>query len=181
MKRSRAAPASSKVSSFPVAVREHREVRQPDFAMECGDGAFGHRAQQQRLYLRARAAHLVEEEYGEVFAVARQRARFDARRAFAGNVSVVEQVARHHVDGALDALVRAADRTRERAQDGGLADAHVALQQHVPAGEHRNIDEAYRTRHADRRLADLGLHFQGERAPGVQQGIAIHPRVSAAL
>ena len=53
-----------------VAVGEHQEIREVVFAVEGADRALGHQAQQQRVHLRPGAVDLVEEEDGEVAAVA---------------------------------------------------------------------------------------------------------------
>ena len=59
----------------------------------------------------------------------------------------------------------AADRAREGAQDSGLADAHIAFEQHVPAGKERDVDQPYRVLLADDRFADFFLQAQCAGAP----------------
>ena len=78
-----------------------------------------------------------------------QRAVVDRRAAVAVDVGVVDQVGRHQVDGAFDTRELAADQPRECAQQRRLADADVALQQHVAAREHRDDELMH-----DARLAD---------------------------
>jgi hypothetical protein len=111
----------------PVAVGEHRHVREAELAVEGRHAALGHRAQQQRLHLRARPVDLVEEEDGERFAVPQQGPGLDAGLPSALDVGVVDEVVGHQVDRALDALEVAADGAREGPQHGGLADADVAF------------------------------------------------------
>ncbi len=82
-KRSRAAAGSSNVSSRSMRLRSANTSRYGKvvFAVEGADRALGHQAQQQRMHLRAGAVDLVEEEDGEVAAVADDRAGLDARAA----------------------------------------------------------------------------------------------------
>ena len=140
-------------------------MREAVLAIERGDGPFGHRAQQQRLHLGPRTVDLVEEEGAEPLAVPQQRAGLDARPAIGVDVGVIDQVAGHHVHGALDALELAADRAREGAQQRGLADAYVAFQQHVSPREQGHVDHADRLLLADDRLADLVFDSQRQTAP----------------
>ena len=79
----------------------------------------------------ARAIDLVEEERDELLPVSQQRTGLDARLAVRIDVGVINEVGRHQVDRAFDALEAAADGTREGAQDRGLADADVAFEQHA--------------------------------------------------
>ena len=146
----------------PVAVGEHQQVREAELAVEGRDAAFGHHPQQQRMHLRAGAVDLVEEEYRKLFAVLDQRPALDRRAPFSADVRVVDQVARHQVDRAFDAREVAAEHAREGTQQGRLADAHVALQQHVPACENSRVDAPDHTRLADHAAADL--RFERERA-----------------
>ena len=111
--------------------------------------------------------------------MAQQRPGVDARPAFRVDVGVIDQVAGHQVDGALDALEVAAGRAREGAQHRGLADADVAFEQHVAAGEQRHVDEPDRLALADHRLGDFVLDAQRERAPFCQLFIDTHAASSA--
>jgi len=95
----------------------------------------------QRVHLRSGTVDFVEEEGREVGAVLEDGAGIHARAAVFTDVGVVDKVGRHQVDGALDALVGAADSTRHCAQQRGLADADVALEQNVAAREHRQGDQ----------------------------------------
>ena len=68
------------------------------------------------MHLRARAVDLVEEEDGEVAAVANDRAGLDARAAVLADEGVIDHVGRHQVDRAFDTLVCAAEAARSGAQ-----------------------------------------------------------------
>jgi hypothetical protein len=92
--------------------------------------------------------------------VAQERTGLDPRLAVRVDVRVVHEVAGHQVDRAFDALEVAADGARERPQDRGLADADVALEQHVAAGEQSYVDEADRVLLTDDDLADFIFQAQ---------------------
>ena len=132
-----------------VAIGENLQVRKAVFRVERADRALGHHAQQQRMHLRARAVDLVEEEHRERLAVRQQRTRIDARASVAVDVSVIDEILRHQVDRAFDALVVAAEAARDCAQQRRLADADVAFEQHVAAREDRDRDEAHGAREAE--------------------------------
>jgi hypothetical protein len=87
----------------------------------------------------------------------RQGTRLDPRLAFSVDVRVIDEVARHQIDGAFDALEISADRARERAQNGRLADADIAFEQHVPASEQCHVDESDGVALADDGPADFLL------------------------
>ena len=155
-----------------IAVGEHRHVREAELAVERGHAALRHRAQQQRLHLRARPVDLVEEEGGERVSVAQQGAGLDARLARVVHVRVIDQVARHEVHRAFDAFELAAHRARERAQHRRLADADVAFEQHVAAREQRHVDHAQRVLLADHGACDVLLDAQGPPPPVLQQFVS---------
>ena len=74
---------------------------------------------------------------------------------------MVEQVARHEIDGALDALERPADASREGLEEGGLAYSDVPLQQDVSAregGDQQQTDGPLLTDHDP-----VGTRFQPQR------------------
>ena len=62
-----------------------------------------------------------------------QRSRLYARLAVPGEVGIVDEVARHQVDGPFDALECTADSARKGLQEGRLANPHVTLEQSVAA------------------------------------------------
>ena len=71
----------------------------------------------------------------------------------------------HHVHRALDALVGAAERPRHGAQQGGLADADIAFQQHVAPGEEGDGEKPDRPVLAHHGAADRALETAGRLAP----------------
>jgi hypothetical protein len=158
----------------PVAVGEHDHVWKPMLAIECRDGALGHRPQQQGLNLRAGAVDLVEEECRQLLAVPEQGAGLNARPAFGVHVGVIDEIAGHQIDSALDALEISTDRSGERAQNGRLADADIAFEQHVPAGEQRHVDQSDRLALAYDSLAYLVLDTQRPIAPILQLFVECH-------
>ena len=99
----------------------------------------------------------------------------DRRLALGADVGVVDQVVGHQVDGAFDAREVTAQHLREGPQQRRLADADIALQQHVAAREDGRVDEADDARLADHRLGHLGFERQRALAPVAQQRIvSIH-------
>ena len=101
-----------------------------------------------------------------------QRPGVDRRPALGADVGVVDQVAGHQVDGAFGAREGAAEHAREGAQQRRLADADIALQQHVAAREHSGVDAPDHPPLPDHRLADLAFERKCAFAPVVQQRIA---------
>ena len=158
-----------------VAVGKNQQVREVKLAVEGRHAALGHRAQQQCVHLRPRAVDLVEEEDRQVFAMADQRARLDGRPAGRVDIGVIDEVGRHQIDRALAAREITAEHAREGAQQRRLADAHVALQQHMAAREDSDVDLPDHAALADQRLRNLGLERQCARAPVSQQRVvSIH-------
>ena len=185
-KRSRAAPGSSNVSSFSTRLRSANTCRCGNrySVLNARQAALGHRAQQQRMHLRPRAIDLVEEEYRQRRAVRQQRTRIDARLAVAVDEGVIDEILRHQVDRAFDALVGAAEAARRRAQQRRLADADVAFEQHVAAREDRDDQQADRARQAEHATVQRALEFERPRAPLVKFAVeSVHRtrhRLSAA-
>ena len=85
--------------------------------------------------------------------------------AIFGKIGVVDDVGRHHVDRALDAVELAAESSRSRPQEGCFSYPHIALEQHVPAGENGNRQEADGRRLANDRLLDLSFERERSLAP----------------
>ena len=121
------------------------------------DAALRHKPKQQGVHLRQGTVDLVEEEDGKLPTMPQHRARIEARPAVLADRGVIDEVRRHQVDRPLDALVRPAERARQAAQQRGLADAHVPLEQHVAAGEDRDRQQPYHPRLAHDGARDLGL------------------------
>ena len=132
-----------------VAVGEDEQIGKAVFAVEGGDAALGHEPQQERMHLRARPVDLVEEEHGEVAAVTQHRPGVDARAAVLAEIGVIDEVRGHQVDRAFDPLERAAKGARRRAQQRRLADADIAFQENVAAGENGNGEQPDDTRLPD--------------------------------
>jgi hypothetical protein len=87
------------------------------------------------------------------------------------------QVVGHQVDRALGAREGAADQPREGAQQRGLADADVALQQHMATREHGGVDPPDHLGLADHDLRDQALDVQGAATPvGQQRVLSVHGR-----
>ena len=182
--RSRAAAGSSKVSSRSSRLRSAKTRR-------CGIAisrlnavtlALGHQPQQQGMHLRPRPVDFVEEEDRQILAVAQHRAGIEARPAILADRGVIDEIGRHEVDGSLDALVGPTERTRQAAQQRRLADADIAFEQHMAAGENRDRQETYDPRLADDGAPDLGFESVHLAAPvGEIVGLASlfrvgHPR-----
>jgi len=85
---------------------------------------------------------------------------------------VVDEIAGHQVDGAFDSLEPASDGAREGAQDGRLADTHVAFQEYMPTREHGDVDQADHVRLANHGLADFRLDPQRPFPPVLQSLVA---------
>jgi hypothetical protein len=117
------------------------------------------------MHLRARAVDLVEEEDRQRRAVAEDGTRLDPGPAVLAQVGVIDEVGGHEVDGALDTLVGAAERARSGTQERRLADAHVALKEHVATGEDGDGYEADDARLADDRFGNFRLEGKRARAP----------------
>ncbi|HJP98727.1 MAG TPA: hypothetical protein VJ862_09215, partial [Rhodanobacteraceae bacterium] len=100
--------------------------------------------------------------------MAQQRAWFDARPALRIDVGMIDEVARHQIDRAFDPFEFAAYRARERAQQGRLADADVAFEQHVPAREDRDREETNGARKAEHALVQRALETERAVAPFAQ-------------
>src|SRR3569833_57887 len=156
-----------------VPIGEHRHMRKSMFAVERGNGTFSHRAQEQRLDLRPRAVDLVEEESNETLAMAKQRARLDARRAFCIDIRVIYEVSGHEVDRAFNTLEVATDGAGECAEDCGLSDAYVAFEENVTPGKQRHIDEPDCVLLADDRLGYFLFHAK-RAGPPILQFIVCH-------
>ncbi len=128
--------------------------------------ALGHQAQQQRVHLRARAVDLVEEEDGEVAAVADDGPRLDARASVLADVGVIDHVGGHEVDRAFDTLVCTPETARRGAQQRRLADADVAFEKHVAARKNGDGQQAYDAPLPDDDLGQLAFELAGALAPG---------------
>ncbi len=113
------------------------------------------------MHLGAGAVDLVEEEHREVGALLQQWARVDARLAVLAEMGVVDEVRRHQVDGALDTLEGTTYGARHGTQQGGLADADIAFQQHMAAREGGYGEQADDPLLSQHHLADLLLEAQG--------------------
>ncbi|GLI95620.1 hypothetical protein LMG27198_46120 [Methylocystis echinoides] len=81
---------------------------------------------------------------------------------------MVENIARHHVDRALDTDEAAAKRTRHSAQQGRLSDPDIAFDQDMAARKNANRHKADDARLPDDSLFDFALEFQRARAPRVE-------------
>ncbi len=103
-----------------------------------------------------------------------QGTRLDPRLAVRIHVRVVHEVARHQVDGALNAFEVSTDRTRERAQDGRLANTDIALEQHMSAREHGHVEQPNGRRLSDDRRPDLRLDPERPLAPILQLLLGRH-------
>src|SRR5262249_14847276 len=84
------------------------------------------------------------------------------------DIGVIDQIARHQVHSAFDALEVTAHGTRKGAQDGGLADSNVALEQDVAPCKQRDVDEANDVAMTDARAADFVFYAQCAVAPVLQ-------------
>ena len=103
------------------------------------------------------------------------RAGIDARFTVFVDVGVVNQIIRHQIDRAFDALEGAADGPGKGTQHGRFADANITFEQHVAAREYRDVDVVNHVILADHRFFDF--RFQRERtgAPILQERvISIH-------
>jgi hypothetical protein len=127
-------------------------------AVERGHCALGHCPQKERLHLRARAVDLVEEERSEALSVTKQRPRFYARLTLSIDVRVIDQIARHEIYRAFDALEIATDRTRKRPQNSRLPNAHIAFEKDMSACKYRHVDQPDCGLLADDGFGDLFLH-----------------------
>src|SRR6218665_176115 len=157
-----------------VAVGEHRHMREMVLAVEGRHRALGHRPQQQRLHLWPGTVDFVEKKGAQLFAMAQQRARVDARPAVLIDIAVIDQIARHQVDAPFHALELTADGAGKGAQHRGLADADIAFEQHMAAREQRHIDQADDLRLADYRLGHLALHTPGATLPVLELLVCCH-------
>ena len=99
-----------------------------------GHVALLHALEQARLRLRRGAVDLVDEHDVREH---RAGAELEAVLALVEDVRA-DHVRGQQVGGALHARVLGVERARERAGQGGLADARVVLDQDVPLGEQRD-------------------------------------------
>ena len=90
-----------------------------------------------------------------------QRPGLHARLAVPSEVGIVDEVAGHQVDGALDALERTPDPARQGLKEGRLANPDVSLKQDVPARERGGEQQANRPLLADH--DSVGTCFEPER------------------
>ena len=118
-----------------VLGRDHEErARQLVRVLVDGHVALLHALEQARLRLRRGAVDLVDEHD-----VREHRPGPELEAVLALVVDVrADHVRRQQVGGALDARVLGVERARQRASEGGLADARVVLDQHVALGEERH-------------------------------------------
>ena len=126
----------------PVAVGKDLKIRKIIFAVERVSAALGHEPQKQRMDLWPRTIDFIEEEDREIFAVPQDRSRIDFRPPVLAQIRIVDEIARHQIDGTFDPLVGAADRPRHSAQQGRLADANIAFKQDMAARENRDRQKA---------------------------------------
>ena len=120
--------------------------------------ALFHRLEQRRLRLRAGAVHLVHQQD-----VREHRPRVEHELLLARVEDVhADDVARHQVRRALDALEAAAEAARERFRDQRLAEARRALQQDVAARETGREEPVYHAVRAVDDAADLAVEVEFE-------------------
>jgi hypothetical protein len=99
-----------------------------------GHVALLHALEQPRLSLWRRSVDLVDQDH-----VGEHRPRPELEAVLALVVDVgADHVGGQQIGGALHARVLGVDRARQRPRQGGLADARVVLDQHVPLGQHRD-------------------------------------------
>src|SRR5258708_608676 len=136
--------------------------------------------------LRTRSVDLVEEKSGEPLTMTQQRPGLDAWLALGIDVGVVDKISWHEIDRALDPLEFTADRSRERTQNRGLAHTDVTLQEHMPAGKQRDVDEPHGSLLTENRFPYFFFQKQRPGAPvmellgrdhhGLPQGNEVQPR-----
>ena len=148
-----------------VAIGEDLQVGKLVLGVEGVHVALRHRPKHERVNLRPGPVDLVEEEDGKVGAMLEQRTGFDAWLAVPGDVGVVEEIARHQVDGAFDALECTADSAGEGLEEGRLAHAHVPFEQDMAACKGREQQQAYGPLLPDHDLIGTGIELQCPIAP----------------
>ena len=126
------------------------------------------------MHLRPGQVSFVENERGQRLAMFQQRPGRDLRFTICIDIGVVHEVAWHEIDGALDALVTTAECTRHGAQQGRLADTHIALENDVPAGEGRYAKQPHGLVLADHYRPDRLLDCDCKGLPTLQMAFRLH-------